>query len=74
MIGIDTKFLGPLLNRAVEALESIAESAKELSLTAQAQRRILEPDTQRVDCAHADALTAPGLHLVGKGSGAEQPR
>lgn len=42
--------VGALADRAVAALESVAESLVEMAATAQAQRRILEP-------------RGPGLHL-----------
>jgi hypothetical protein len=71
MMGLDIKFLGPQLERGVKALESIAESMEQMSLTAQAQRRILEGHNVTVEeCGPA----VEPLHLVPRPNGAKRPR
>ena len=60
MMGLDLKFLGPQLERAIAAFESMAESMAEMAATAKVQREILT--------SHPDVVTdaPPVLAVVGR--------
>lgn len=61
MMGFDMKWIAPQLERAVVALETIAEAAREMAETAKVQRETI---TGHAAAVRDQVTSKPQIHLV----------
>lgn len=70
MMGLDVKFFGPQIERAITALEGISGSLSELAETAKRQREVLDKHYQLL--SQPESVVNNSLHLVENSGGKGQ--